>query len=151
MTKALAVRRQCSAHSRSDPTRRCRKSPIKGGSVCASHGGASPAVKSAAKQRLLEAADPVMASLVKLALDARDDADPQMRIIRLKAMADVLDRVPELSKRRVSVTEREDSPEAVAEREAELHRIVDEGVAKMRRRQADALGTQILTVDGRPV
>jgi hypothetical protein len=43
----------CTAHNRAgDP---CRKPPIKGAHVCASHGGKTPAVQEAAARRVLEA------------------------------------------------------------------------------------------------
>lgn len=47
-------RRQCTATSTRSGLR-CERAPIKGGSVCATHGGRAPAVKQAAAQRLAEA------------------------------------------------------------------------------------------------
>lgn len=44
---------QCKATARSGE--RCRRPPMKGGKVCASHGGASPQAKAAAARRVTEA------------------------------------------------------------------------------------------------
>ena len=46
--------RQCTAHVPSG--RRCRRSAVKGASVCPSHGGSAPQVRAAAAVRLAEAA-----------------------------------------------------------------------------------------------
>jgi hypothetical protein len=48
-------RRQCTATSKQSG-QRCKRAPIPGGTVCVMHGGATPAVKAAAEQRLAEKA-----------------------------------------------------------------------------------------------
>ena len=58
----------------SPQTRQCRKAPIKGGFVCAIHGGSVPAVRAAAGRRLLAMVEP---SLVRLhALIHQDEHMP---------------------------------------------------------------------------
>jgi hypothetical protein len=64
--------RRCKAHLTDGSGRRCHKAAIQGGSVCGSHGGRAPQVKRTARQRLLEAADPAAARLVK-ALESEDE------------------------------------------------------------------------------
>lgn len=74
----------CSARrSNGEP---CRKPAIKGGAVCATHGGSAPQVRDAAKRRLLEAVDPLMAELIRLALKAESES------VRVSAAKDALDR-----------------------------------------------------------
>jgi hypothetical protein len=76
-------RRTCRAHtSAGNP---CQKAPVRGALVCASHGGAAPQVKQAARRRLLEAADPAAARLVQL-LDSPYEA------IAVRAATALLDR-----------------------------------------------------------
>jgi len=75
----------CKAHKKNGE--RCRNAPIKGAAVCRFHGGASPAVRRKAKERLLAAVDPLMADLLEIAHDKRrSDAD------RLKAITWALER-----------------------------------------------------------
>ena len=50
----MTDRRQCTATS-SRTGQRCERAPIKGGSVCTTHGGRAPHVVAAAQQRLAEA------------------------------------------------------------------------------------------------
>ncbi len=54
--------RRCAAHS-SQTGQRCKKAAIKGGTVCASHGGRAPQVKRSAKERLEELVDPAIIGL----------------------------------------------------------------------------------------
>ena len=75
--------RRCTAHKKDG--NRCKKAAIRGGTVCATHGGSAPQVKDAARQRLLAAADPAAARLVEL-LDSDDER------VRLGAIKDLLDR-----------------------------------------------------------
>lgn len=56
----------------SDGSRQCERWAIKGSTVCATHGGRAPQVKKSARERLLEAADPAAARLVK-ALESEDE------------------------------------------------------------------------------
>jgi hypothetical protein len=54
--------RRCTAHS-SQTGERCKRSAIRGGSVCASHGGRAPQVKKSAKERLAELIEPALDGL----------------------------------------------------------------------------------------
>lgn len=75
----------CSARKTSgDP---CRRRPINGGTVCASHGGRAPQVKAAAQRRILAAADRAAAAVVTL---MEDRATPHA--VKLAAARDLLDR-----------------------------------------------------------
>lgn len=64
--------RRCKAHLTDGSGRRCMKAAIQGGTVCGSHGGGAPQVKQSARARLLEAAAPAAARLVK-ALGSEDE------------------------------------------------------------------------------
>jgi len=64
--------RRCTAHLTDGSGERCLKAAICGGTVCATHGGSAPQVKRSARERLLEAADPAAARLVR-ALESEDD------------------------------------------------------------------------------
>lgn len=75
---------RCTARS-GRAKRRCRKARCRGMTVCATHGGSTRAAKSKAAERLLEAADPAAARLVK----ALEDENPAVAI---KAAQLVLDR-----------------------------------------------------------
>lgn len=77
---------QCKAHRRATGEQ-CRRSAIRGGTVCPSHGGRAPQIKRKAMQRLEAAADQVMAALIRIATDERyKPAD------RVQACKDLLDR-----------------------------------------------------------
>lgn len=76
---------KCVGHS-SKTGAPCRKDAIKGATVCRSHGGAAPQVKNAARRRLMEAVDPLMAELLFIALNDDDTRT------RLAAIRDALDR-----------------------------------------------------------
>ena len=78
-------RRLCTANRHDGQP--CRAPAIKGHRVCNRHGGQLPSVKAAAQRRLLEAADPAAASLVRIALDKGLDSR-----VRLAAINSVLDR-----------------------------------------------------------
>lgn len=77
--------RRCTAHLTNGSGERCRKSAIKGGNVCRSHGGAAPQTKKTARQRLLEAAEPAVKRLVQ-AIRSDDERNA------IKASAIILDR-----------------------------------------------------------
>lgn len=78
-------RRLCSAHRTNGDE--CRAPAIKGGTVCRVHGGSAGHVKAAAERRLLEAVDPLITELLRLALD--DDNETRVRLL---AIRDALDR-----------------------------------------------------------
>lgn len=63
---------RCSAKSKQSGER-CKRAAIVGGAVCHVHGGARRATREAARLRLLAAADPAAAKLVRL-LDSDDEA-----------------------------------------------------------------------------
>src|SRR5260370_622675 len=75
---------QCKAKTRSG--KRCTQYSIRGGSVCKMHGGSAPQVKQAALERILAAADPVAAEMIRLARKARSES------VRRMACTDLLDR-----------------------------------------------------------
>jgi hypothetical protein len=83
MKYATHQARRCRAHSRGGKP--CGLYPIRGGLVCHKHGGSAIQVKRAARQRLLEAADPAAARLAQL-VDSEDEA------IALYASKALLDR-----------------------------------------------------------
>ncbi len=65
--------RYCSARrSNGDP---CKRRPIKGGTVCPTHGGSAPQTRDAAARRILAAADPAAAFLVAQMYD--ESLDPR--------------------------------------------------------------------------
>jgi len=95
--------RQCTAHKKDGE--RCRRAPIKGGTVCPKHGGRAPQVRAAAQQRLLMATDNLMANLLKIATSGESEA------VRLRATMDALDRagLTERTVVEVGVTDRFDA------------------------------------------
>jgi hypothetical protein len=75
----------CSARKTSgDP---CKRRPINGGTVCASHGGRAPQVRAAAQRRILAAADRAAAAVVALMEDRETP-----HAVKLSAARDLLDR-----------------------------------------------------------
>ena len=88
---------KCSARTRTGNP--CSRSPIKGGTVCASHGGRAPQVKRKAQERLLKE---VPAMLRRLAELASDETVPPA--VRLAAIRDWLDRAGITSKIDVEIT-----------------------------------------------
>lgn len=77
----------------------CGRPPIRGGRVCASHGGRAPQVKAKAQLRLLMNQDKLMASLLQIALDTKVPVRE-----RLVAIRDGLDRAGLGAKQEFSVT-----------------------------------------------
>lgn len=81
----LGLPQKCVAHtSAGNP---CQASPIKGGVVCWHHGGSAPQVQRKAAERLLYAADRLVAELLKIATSEQNPA------VRLAAVRDALDRI----------------------------------------------------------
>lgn len=64
----------------------CTKPPIKGGTVCATHGGSAPQVRRKATMRLLELVDPAIGTLAREMVNADKSADRQ------RAANSILDR-----------------------------------------------------------
>lgn len=101
MTGHLMDRRQCTAMSKQSGER-CKRAPIKGGTVCAMHGGKAPAVAAAAVQRQAVAkADAAIRDLwpgLAAQVPMKDPVDLLARAATaLEHMADVVgDRVNEL-------------------------------------------------------
>ncbi len=86
----------CSAHkTNGDP---CRRRPINGGTVCATHGGRAPQVRAAAQRRILAAADRAAAAVVALMEDSETP-----HAVKLAAAKDLLDRAGLSSKTELSV------------------------------------------------
>ena len=76
---------RCTARS-SRTHQACRRYPIRGGTVCPTHGGSIKRVKKAARERLEEMVDPALTELRKLIETADSDS------VKLSAIKDVLDR-----------------------------------------------------------
>ena len=89
---------QCQAHLRDGSGKPCRKQAKKGMTVCGSHGGSAPQTVKAAKLRLLEAADPLMAELIRITLYGKDERT------RVQAINSALDRAGVDEPRRLEVT-----------------------------------------------
>lgn len=66
---------------------RCGRTPAPGHLVCYQHGASQPDQLAAARRRVLEAADPAAARLVKL-VESSDDP-----VVQLRAAVAILDRV----------------------------------------------------------
>ena len=85
----------CQAHKQNGDA--CKAPAIRGTTVCRVHGGSAPQVRAAAQRRLLEAADPVAARLVHLALNSDDEK------VQLAACRDLLDRVAVTSPKQIEI------------------------------------------------
>ena len=79
------ITRQCTARS-SQTGKRCRRHAIKGGTVCATHGGSSPSVKNRARLRLAALVDPAITTLAREMTTAQNSNDRQ------RAANSILDR-----------------------------------------------------------
>jgi len=75
---------KCKAHKKDGSP--CKKNPIRGSTVCRSHGGSASQVKRAAAERLAAHADILMAALLRLATSAESES------VALSAIRDALDR-----------------------------------------------------------
>jgi len=91
----------------------CQAYAIRGATVCAAHGGRAPQVRAKARARLDAAADSVMAALIKIALDEREDTAH-----RLVAMRDLLDRAGYGAKQAVEIAATVSREVTDAERES---------------------------------
>ena len=81
----LVEARKCTARKKDGTP--CKRPPIKGGSVCMSHGGAAPQVRRKANERLLQGVPKMLTELKRLATD--ESMPPN---VRLAAIRDWLDR-----------------------------------------------------------
>lgn len=90
--------RRCTAKLSNGSGERCRKWAIRGGNVCATHGGRAKQTVEKARRRLAENADRGAKQLLKLAFDQKQSAD-----IRLKATLQLLDRAGVNAKTSVEV------------------------------------------------
>lgn len=81
----LVESRQCTARKKDGTP--CKRPPIKGGTVCMSHGGAAPQVRRKANERLLQGVPKMLTELKRLATDESMPAN-----VRLAAVRDWLDR-----------------------------------------------------------
>ena len=79
-------RPRCTAKSKQSQER-CKRAATPGTNVCANHGSRAPQVKRKAALRLLELADPAIATLAREMVQADSSADRQ------KAANSILDRV----------------------------------------------------------
>lgn len=85
----------CTATLRDGSGTLCRKPRMVGQLICASHGGQAPQNVKAAKRRLLEAIDPVIAQLVATALQPSGDCPTCGRMadaMKMRAMLAAIDR-----------------------------------------------------------
>jgi len=89
--------RRCVAHRKNGD--RCKLAAIRGGTVCAKHGGSAPQVRAKAQLRIMEAADPAAAKLVQLMQDKK--VPPA---VQLAAAKDLLDRAGITSTRALELT-----------------------------------------------
>ncbi|MGW0172732.1 hypothetical protein ACWDUM_02685 [Rhodococcus sp. NPDC003322] len=76
----------------------CRKTAIKGGTVCMTHGGAAPAVRAKAQTRLVMASDPAARELIRMMKDPNVSDS-----VKLRAAETILDRAGLSAKTAVSV------------------------------------------------
>ncbi|GAA2084613.1 hypothetical protein GCM10009821_27510 [Aeromicrobium halocynthiae] len=81
----LVEARKCTAKKKDGTP--CKRPPIKGGTVCMSHGGAAPQVRRKANERLLNGVPKMLTELKRLATD--ESMPPN---VRLAAIRDWLDR-----------------------------------------------------------
>lgn len=88
--------RRCRAHRSNGDA--CSAYAIRGGTVCAVHGGSAPQVKRSAQERLAEMVDPLLTELFRIAQSSDSDA------VRLAAIKDALDRAGYKATERVDVT-----------------------------------------------
>ena len=70
---------------------KCRANAIKGGNVCATHGGSAPQVRDAARRRLLELVDPALGVLAR-AVRKRKAKDWEPSATELRAVTEILNR-----------------------------------------------------------
>jgi hypothetical protein len=94
--RAAGPKRQCTATTKHGDRagERCGASAIKGGSVCAKHGGRAPQVRAKAQERLEALVEPALVELGKIVrAKGTSDAD------KIKACAEILDRYAPTSKR----------------------------------------------------
>lgn len=87
---------------------RCKAAPIHGARVCRVHGGAAPQVKKRAAERLMAAADSLMAELLKIAHNPKEPV-----YVRLTAIRDALDRAGLGAKHATPLQAADDDPWAV--------------------------------------
>src|SRR3546814_8416182 len=82
--------RRCTAKNRAGE--RCGKAPIKGGTVCVTHGSSAPQVRRKATLRLLELVDPAIGTLAHEMVQADKSADRQRAATSLIDRAGLPDR-----------------------------------------------------------
>jgi hypothetical protein len=85
----------CTAHLRDGSGRQCRKPRMLGQVVCGSHGGSAPQTMAAARQRIFNEIDPVMAELIAVAKQRSGfcpECGRQADALKLRAMIAVVDR-----------------------------------------------------------
>jgi len=75
MDVGTSAKRLCSAKRTNGQP--CGRPPIKGGTVCATHGGSAPQVRRKAALRLLELVDPAISTLAREMVQADKSADRQ--------------------------------------------------------------------------
>jgi hypothetical protein len=88
-------KRRCTAHRKDGG--RCKRAPILGGSVCATHGGSAGQVRAKAQRRLMAAVDVLMVELLEIAKSAESEG------VRLAAVNSALDRAGLSAKQFVDV------------------------------------------------
>ena len=104
--------------------------PIKGGTVCIAHGGRAPQVRDKARQRIMEAADPVAAALIKIALDEKQDTAH-----RISAARDLLDRAGYGAKQALEIASDLHITDDRVDQARKLAQFIEEERAKLQARQ----------------
>lgn len=88
----------CVAKSRTTG-QRCKRRPIRGGTVCKFHGGAAPQTIAKAKERLAALVDPAIVELGNILKTSEIDS------VRMSAVKDILDRCGFKPKDEIEVTD----------------------------------------------
>ena len=108
----------CTARNRKQQP--CGNDAMTGSNVCRMHGGSAPQVKAKARRRLLEAVDPLMAELLRIALNDKDTRT------RLAAIRDALDRAGLAAVKQVEVVTLDAIDAEIRRLEAELGELDEE-------------------------
>lgn len=121
---------RCTGHASDGSGRPCKRFPVRGVNVCPSHGASAPQVQAAARLRILEAADEVAATLVRLTLSEKTPP-----AVRVAAARDLLDRADLGATRKVDLRTDLSDEEALAKAQ---QLVADEVAAQREKREGRA-------------